>query len=250
LILHHNYNGFPDFHIKEKFMKPKWLLVIACSLLLMTAVSCNSGGKSALPTATPIVDSPNPAASDQVLSTISPAVTPANTQIIFTPTLPPATPPPHIKKLPMGTYRNIGEIADPFLDNFTVIGGTPPLAWFSGVVSLKVEEDGTISEGHVYFHIFTNYTANDQPCNKGEYIFESEHGSGTYDPQQNIITMIYSGTASFDPENVPDHCGDTITTDTEITLYLMHGEGNEYLLCKNGEQGDACLHSPMARLTP
>lgn len=232
-------------------MKTRFIVLISLFILLMVSLACNlANGKSVSVTSTPLPSATQAGLAGEETLVASVSATPT-LQSVAAASPTPAPPTPAVKKLPWGTYRTIGDISDQFLENFKVIGGgAPPLAWFSGVVTMKVEKDGTISGGSTYIHIFTDYTAPAQPCDKGEYIYEADQAQGTYDPQTNIISMVYTGTATYDPEDIPDRCPEIITNNVELTLYIMRGVGNQYLLCKTGEQGDTCLQNPMAQLTP
>lgn len=232
-------------------MKSRFLVMISIFLLLMVSLACN------LATGKPIsvTNTPQPmetqASSAGGIPLVATASTTPTHQAVAAASPTPVPPTPAVKKLPWGTYRNIGEISDQFLENYPVMGGgVPPLTWFSGVISMTVAKDSTISGGTAYIDIFTNYTAQGQPCDKGEYQYEADQVKGSYDSQTGIITLLYTGNVHYSPENVPEHCPDTNIDNVEITIYVMHGDGNQYLLCKTGEQGDACLQNPMAKLIP
>ena len=207
-------------------MKTRVYTVYAILILFGISLACNLG--SGKPTAA--TDTPQPIGGTLDSTTLPPSVTPTH-RIVLSASSTPILPTQAAKKLPWGTYRIIGEISDQFLENFQVTGGgAPPLAWFTGTVTLKVEKDGTISGGSVYFHIFTDYNAAQQPCDKGEYIYEADQVSGSYDPQTDIITLLFTGTATYDAEDIPARCPDTVTNPVELTLYLMRGDGNQYIL--------------------
>lgn len=232
-------------------MKTRSLVAVSIFLLLVVSLACNLGtGKSTVATTTPQANATDAGSSGGNPTLVSPSPTPTQ-GIVVAASSTPVPPTPAARKLPWGTYRIIGDISDQFLENFPLTGGgAPPLAWFLGTVTLKVEKDSTISGGSAYFHIFTNYTATQQPCDKGEYIYEADQVSGTYDPQTDIITLVYTGTATYDPEDIPARCPEIVTNQVEMTVYLMRGDGNQYILCKTGEQGSACLQNPMAKLNP
>lgn len=192
-------------------------------------------------------------------SPVNPTTLPPANQVATTastsapsPTVPPPPPPTPVRsKLHWGNYTCLPEncISDKFLEDFKVIGGVPPLEWFSSQISVRVDQAGNVVSGGAFFWIGTNIKAG-EVCTDGEYQFAEESSTGSYNEADNILTVKMTGEERYGPFVAGSICpGFPLVGQTTREFIFAVKDDRTLVLCKPGETGVACLANPMAILT-